>query len=747
MKFSSSTAMSFLLLAGMSPAAQINLSGRVVDRAGNPVSGVDVELITLGRSALTSGDGNWSIFEDFLPEALGGKQSRAVPPKACRWTGRNLEIALDAPSDVEIGFFDLRGTSLGRLGKLRLEAGNYSIPLKFGSSGVTLLRVVVDGHAETVIASTGVVQSQMEDGTGHSSRSGAHPAARKTTSKVDTLRFFWRYKSQVQVPLADLDSSGIVAVIDTSVQQRAITYGSLEDVRDGQKYRTVRIGSQNWMAENLNFKPTGTDSGWRARPDVALEYGRLYAWSSAMLLPTICDSEWCEGRHSGMFLGDPPANQAVLPMRQGICPQGWRVPNALDWNALLSQVGYVDGDLTAMRGGILALMSQSRWNYQGGGTDSFGFRALPAAYRSLDSVMPSGTSAHFWLSSESETQMWDAAVGELEGAPKFVWGGAENRRKSEGRSLRCIEGTAVLDTSTALASLSVDVGKISPPFEPDRLSYTDTLAAHDAKLTVVARTVSAGAYTGSSSFSNYFGADSNVVDLVADSAIGISVFNSGKSRTYTIRIFRKAVDSSNFGVLDDTRAGGQAYRTVRIGTQNWMAENLNYAVDSSWWYMNSADSGRKYGRLYTWAGLMNLPDTCGKASCANLIQPMHRGVCPSGWHVPNNAEWSTLAQAVSGSMDALTALKSRTGWAGDGAEIGNGMDSYGFQLLPAGLRVTGTGTDFMSAGYQSCLWSATEKDPLQYWMPSPNFVMQGGTGSFSYESWNAGYSARCVEDQ
>ena len=145
---------------------------------------------------------------------------------------------------------------------------------------------------------------------------------------------------------------------------------------------------------------------------------------------------------------------------------------------------------------------------------------------------------------------------------------------------------------------------------------------------------------------------------------------------------------------------GQSYKTVVIGTQTWMAENLNYAVDSSWCYENSADSCAKYGRLYTWTAAMGVSATYNDAVLGDSVK--HQGVCPAGWHIPTNAEWTTLETAVGGEDVAGAKLKSASGWYKDG----NGTDAYGFSALPAGDRILSG--DFISVGLSTDFWSTTE---------------------------------------
>lgn len=134
--------------------------------------------------------------------------------------------------------------------------------------------------------------------------------------------------------------------------------------------------------------------------------------------------------------------------------------------------------------------------------------------------------------------------------------------------------------------------------------------------------------------------------------------------------------SVTYGYVSD--AQGHVYRTTKIGEQTWMAQNLNYVVDSSWCPDGSATRCHTYGRLYKWAAVMGLDDSCDIGSCSTQVVSMHQGLCPNGWHVPTYAEWSTL-RALSD-----TVLKSRTGWS-----LVDGSDSLGFRAQPAGDRYSG----------------------------------------------------------
>lgn len=190
-----------------------------------------------------------------------------------------------------------------------------------------------------------------------------------------------------------------------------------------------------------------------------------------------------------------------------------------------------------------------------------------------------------------------------------------------------------------------------------------------------------------------------------------------------------------YGTMVDSR-DGQPYRTVAIGSQTWMAENLNFQVDSSLWYDESADSGAKYGRLYSWAGAMGLPDSCNKSSCSRLVQAPARGICPSGWHVPSDSEWSTLVKAVGGDLEAGKKLKSTSGWFQRA-----GTDVFGFRGIAAGIEYQG---GFINAGKTTGFLSSSETGRVTIatrtlsWL-NADFFRDNGTKEFRI-------SVRCLRD-
>lgn len=153
------------------------------------------------------------------------------------------------------------------------------------------------------------------------------------------------------------------------------------------------------------------------------------------------------------------------------------------------------------------------------------------------------------------------------------------------------------------------------------------------------------------------------------------------------------------GTLYDKR-DGQIYRTTLIGRNRWMAENLNFKIDSSWlansydWSFHATSwirvdenktNGSRYGRYYTWVGAMDLPVSCTDSACSYSLP--RRGICPEGWHIPSNQEWQDLRATVEaspgvGKGKAGHALIASRGWPQEETELVT--DRFGFRALPAG---------------------------------------------------------------
>ena len=200
------------------------------------------------------------------------------------------------------------------------------------------------------------------------------------------------------------------------------------------------------------------------------------------------------------------------------------------------------------------------------------------------------------------------------------------------------------------------------------------------------------------------------------------------------------------GKYSVTDVDGNSYATVQIGTQCWTQSNLwvskyrngdnitNITDNTQWsqtntsstgaWcnYSNTASNGTTYGKLYNWYAVND-----------------SRGLCPTGWHVPTDAEWTTLTTFLGGTSVAGGAMKSTTGW---NAPNTGATNSSGFIGLPGGSR--GFDYGFGGLGNRAYLWSSSNSGSGYAWGRGL-YYLNGGVNRNGYDSRN-GFSVRCVRD-
>jgi uncharacterized protein (TIGR02145 family) len=152
-----------------------------------------------------------------------------------------------------------------------------------------------------------------------------------------------------------------------------------------------------------------------------------------------------------------------------------------------------------------------------------------------------------------------------------------------------------------------------------------------------------------------------------------------------------------------------------------MAENLNIVADSSVCYDNNESNCEQYGRLYTWNTAMR--------------------VCPAGWRLPTDEEWTTLVDYAGGYETAAKKLKSASGWEKCNS-CKDATNDYGFSALPGG---NGYSTGYLDvAGYVGYWWSATEYNEHNAYYRGMNNREEVRRGSYNKMGV---YSVRCVQDE
>lgn len=481
--------------------------------------------------------------------------------------------------------------------------------------------------------------------------------------------------------------------IDWSIPKEAylnpeIKYDSIVDARDGQVYKTVTIGSQVWMAQNLNYAdsvktPSLLNRSWcfayrSENCDVA---GRLYTWAAIIdSVKLATDSEKpqkCGFGESCVF------TEKV----RGICPEGWHLPDTTEWNTLISYVGggrYAGEKLVSHIG-----------MYDYSGTDDFGFSAFPAGERYRDdNFIEDSRDAFYWSASEDLKDNHSACSALLSlGTINFSCG-----FKDMSHSVRCVRD------------------------EPAAVSL--------------------------SSSSN---------NAVLSSSSSDETFVSPHDINWSIPKEDHLNPNIKYDSIVDKR-DGQVYKTVKIGTQVWMAQNLNYAdsvntpslLKRNWCYGDKPKNCEFGGRLYTWAAAVDSiklandtenPQFCGYLTNCSFPSK-YQGICPEGWHLPDTTEWRTLIFQVSN--DASVAgykLASRVGW----FEEANGTDDYGFSAYPVGDKYRDYDfSEFAPDNRTAFFWSITENTRDKQLGYSFR-IFYGGTG-YTGDFKDSGFSIRCIKD-
>jgi uncharacterized protein (TIGR02145 family) len=249
--------------------------------------------------------------------------------------------------------------------------------------------------------------------------------------------------------------------------------------------------------------------------------------------------------------------------------------------------------------------------------------------------------------------------------------------------------------------------------------------------------ITAGIYTVSLTATNSYGSDAETKTRY----ITVTENRSGNGEI----IFNPDL---TYGTVTDIECN--TYKTIQIGTQNWMANNLKTTKyndgtsipietsDSKWedlstpaycWYDNNISNKATYGALYNWY-TVNTTSNGGK------------NVCPSGWHVPTIEEWLTLREYLGGFDIGGRKLKETdtTHWISPNSGATN---ESGFTALPGGLRSFSSGK-FIHIGDQGRWWSSSDyikSNASHLFLSHSNAIF-----NLPPADWNNGLSIRCVKD-
>jgi uncharacterized protein (TIGR02145 family) len=361
-----------------------------------------------------------------------------------------------------------------------------------------------------------------------------------------------------------------------------------------------------------------------------------------------------------------------------VCPEGWHLPSYSEWNSL---GGYMwtnhNGDVS---GPLLSSKLGQKY------TDEYGFSVTDANYYPLwsDSTKKYEgcywdpyDNSFFWTDSLDNNGAWYFSVGMAD-----TW--SESVSKTCLNQVRCVMDSIVSSSSVASSSSVESSSSAEPP--------------------------------------------KTALDFLNPSI--------------------------EYGEFVDDR-DNQKYKSVKIGNQVWMAQNLNYAYEqktrsgsaSSFCYKNEPDSCGKYGRLYLWSAALDSAAQFSKdgEGCGNEVvcefEGNVRGVCPSGWHLPDTTEFRELIDFVGDS--SATKLKANEAW---GVSYEN---PYGFSALPAGGydyrdEDRSINPHFDYAGDLTYFWSIVSRDHDDGYALAMDYSSRYAKLYWSYK-YNA-RSVRCIKD-
>jgi len=539
--------------------------------------------------------------------------------------------------------------------------------------------------------------------------------------------------------------------------------GDVVSDRDGNEYPTIIIGDLEWMSENLRTTHYANgdsipnimeSSEWAALSTGAwahynnddyfdASYGKLYNWHA---------------------VNDP----------RGLCPGGWRVPSHDDWKALELSLGMPEADLerTGIRGreerigGRLKSADTQHWREpnEGAGNES-GFGGLPGGNRNefggFDGI---GTVGLWWTSTSAGSGMawmrmlsYDSPYVDLLYADKQF-----------GFSVRCVRGDAppeeVPATELAMAEIRTDpVSDIGATAAVGGGTITDNGGSPVTERGLVwgisreptlqnnrGMTLSG---SGSGSFM------ASLTDLLPDATYHVRAFAVTEAGiAYGDPVSFNTPPEAVYGMVRDI--DGNEYRTIDIGNQVWMAENLRtsryrngeditYVMSNSEWeglnqeetgawaFYNNHAGNEPFGLLYNWYAVNDF-----------------RGICPTGWRVATDQDWQQLERYLGMNPNEANA----TGWRGQNANVGGKLkaegtefwrspntgatNESGFSALAGGYRFTSGSFSYLTFfGYW---WTATEADANTAWRRLL-FNNRESINRMNYDK-RYGFSVRCVQN-
>lgn len=500
-----------------------------------------------------------------------------------------------------------------------------------------------------------------------------------------------------------------------------IEYGTVLDI-DGNLYKTVKIGKQWWMAENLkvtkyrNGDPipnisinsewqnnsTGAYCNYNNDPSIGNKSGRLYNW------------------------------QAVREERK-LAPSGWHIPSRDEWKTLIDYLSNNGGCLAESMGWKSDEVENSSIK-NNKCYNSSGFNAIKCGYRQANGLFVNERSYSNWWSSTyfGDGLVWCRHINADDGG---IFDAMQSAKY--GFSVRCVKDSVLLADIPSVITTQASF-----------VTATSASAGGNVSRDNGAPIISRGICWSEKN------KVPNLNDNKTNDGDGIGTFTSSINNLrgcniYYYRAFATNREGTGYGsvmafktmrdsIIKDI--DGNIYTTVIIGTQEWMVENLKttryrdgkYIYENNninyCWYNNDSIFKEKYGALYSWEAVGS------------------KKLSPEGWHIPSNDEWTKLITYLGGENVAGAKLKDAglIHWQRDNKESTN---ETGFTALPGGYRIGDFDRKFASFGYGGYWWSSTRGNPsvTNYaWYRSMSY--SDGKVNNNHMTTYSMLSVRCLRD-
>jgi uncharacterized protein (TIGR02145 family) len=687
------TILIFLLLLSRCIYSQDYLIHFAGTGGSTSVGNVDVENLTQGTSLTLTGTDILNLKGVLTPVNdemlnLPGNYLKVYPNPATEHV--TIEFNVIAPGNTIISVFDQVGKTIVQRAA-NLETGTHIYQIDGLGRGVYIVGVTSETYSNA-----GKIVSQQK-GTANARitrKSFSDCTENESRIKSTNATLQMQYTIGDRLKFTGISGNYSTVLTDIPTGNKTITFDFIACTDgDNNHYPVVNIGPQTWMAENL--KTTKFNNG--------IDIHNGVGWET-LIEPAFC------------WYNNDPDNEATYGVLYNwyavntgdLCPTGWHVPTDGEWNNLTTNLGGA-----SLAGGMLKETGTTHWNSPNtGATDETGFKALPGGYRNQDGTFYNiELGCYMWSSTEYNADMaWEQNPN---------YNGSQLRRsmdfKMDGFSVRCLLGSSKIDPVITWAN-------------PTDISYGTLLSA--TQLNATADVPGTFVYTPAIGTLLNVGTNQDLrVDFTPTDAVN---YNS---------VIKNVKINVSAGTVTDI--DGNVYHTVTIGTQTWMVENLkttkyndgndipNEPTDA-WpdlttpaycWYDNDAATYKAtYGALYNWYAV-----NTGK-------------LCPAGWHVPTDADWTILNNYLGGESVAGGKLKETgtTHW------IDNmyATNETGFTALPGGSRWDYE--SFCCLGYSSFWWSTTPYDASYAWYRQidssyPNLYR-------NYQDKYKGMSVRCIKD-